>query len=424
MNDLYRVANLFDRLAVESGSNAKKALLKANSKDELFKEALRFFLDPMVVTGIADRKLQKDNRAVGHDVADLAELMAYLRKNNSGRDEDVGTVQRFVDAAATLQAKGFVSDLSRKRFEPSIGVDAKTANAAFGSDFMPEFEVMLADKWQDVPAEFWIGKKFCVQPKHDGHRVCAFKRNGVVTIIARGGKLVEGLVEIEEAVRKLPIDDVVLDGEKLPLGFQNMSNTEAFKLTSESTKKGAKGGMCLAVYDFMTTEDWDKRNCSVPYSMRYEAYCRLLEKANDPFLVPTYNLYEGSYTKEVIILLKEAKAEKKEGVMVKLLDGKYEWKRGTAIVKVKTMEDADLKVIGFNEGTGKHKGRLGAVVVEYKGNAVGVGSGFTDAMRTEIWKNKAAYLGRTLEVVYQDETMDRKTGLLSLRFPVAKTFKD
>ena len=90
-------------------------------------------------------------------------------------------------------------------------------------------------------------------------------------------------------------------------------------------------------------------------------------------------------------------------------------------VYLKTLDNwlkIDLKVVGFQEGTNKYAGTLGALVCEYKYSTVDVGSGFSDALRDEIWANKDAWLGKIITVKYFEETYNSATGLPSLRFPV------
>ena len=89
------------------------------------------------------------------------------------------------------------------------------------------------------------------------------------------------------------------------------------------------------------------------------------------------------------------------------------------LLKVKVMQTADLKIIGFEEGQGKHTGKLGAILVEYKNNIVRVGSGFSDAEREYIWDNQQDYINNIAEVQYFEETKNKEGGL-SLRFPVWK----
>ena len=69
------------------------------------------------------------------------------------------------------------------------------------------------------------------------------------------------------------------------------------------------------------------------------------------------------------------------------------------------MDTLDLEVIGFEEGSGRLAGTLGAILVRYKeGNVVKVGSGSSDSMRSEIWANQSDWLGSICEIQYFEET--------------------
>ena len=87
------------------------------------------------------------------------------------------------------------------------------------------------------------------------------------------------------------------------------------------------------------------------------------------------------------------------------------------------MNSCDLKIIGFEEGEGKYKGVLGNLICDYKGYQLGVGSGFDDGQRKEIWNNQEKYLNRIAEIQYFEETYNDKGGL-SLRFPVFKCIRE
>ena len=50
----------------------------------------------------------------------------------------------------------------------------------------------------------------------------------------------------------------------------------------------------------------------------------------------------------------------------------------------KSFFDADVKVKGMLEGTGKHQGKLGSFVIDYKGKEVRVGSGLNDETREQL----------------------------------------
>jgi DNA ligase-1 len=95
-------------------------------------------------------------------------------------------------------------------------------------------------------------------------------------------------------------------------------------------------------------------------------------------------------------------------------------------MKVKKMNTVDLEIVGFEEGSGRLAGTLGAIHVRYKdGNIVKVGSGFSDELRKLIWKNawlEQTDLGKIVEIQYFEETTNADGGI-SLRFPVFKDFR-
>ena len=72
-----------------------------------------------------------------------------------------------------------------------------------------------------------------------------------------------------------------------------------------------------------------------------------------------------------------------EGVMMRRPGSHYEVGRSYTLLKVKSFYDSEAIVIGHQPGTGKHKGRLGALLVEMPdGTRFAVGTGLTDAERT------------------------------------------
>ena len=108
-----------------------------------------------------------------------------------------------------------------------------------------------------------------------------------------------------------------------------------------------------------------------------------------------------------------------EGAMLKALNESYCFGRDWSVMKFKAFFDADVPIIGYKEGTGKHQGKLGSFLVDYKGVEVNVGSGLTDELREQFWQKPEEHLGRIIEVRYQEETPDG-----SLRFPTFVCFRN
>ena len=66
---------------------------------------------------------------------------------------------------------------------------------------------------------------------------------------------------------------------------------------------------------------------------------------------------------------------------------------------------------------------LGALIVDYNGTRLGVGSGFTDSDRILIWLNPDKFIGRYIEI----DTFGESTNALgekSLNCPIFKRFAD
>jgi DNA ligase-1 len=98
-----------------------------------------------------------------------------------------------------------------------------------------------------------------------------------------------------------------------------------------------------------------------------------------------------------------------EGLMLREPGSKYVFARSTTLLKVKTFEDAEAVVIGYEPGKGKHKGRLGALRLRLpNGVEFKAGTGLTDKER-----QNPPPIGATVTFKYQEFTKDGKP-----RFPV------
>jgi DNA ligase-1 len=113
--------------------------------------------------------------------------------------------------------------------------------------------------------------------------------------------------------------------------------------------------------------------------------------------------------------------------MIKDQEAPYECRRSSAWMKWKPVITVDLNIVGFEEGTGKNLGRLGAIVCEGVDNdrhiTVNVGSGLTDSDRDSFWTDRDQLLGRVVEVK-ADAVTQNQDGTYSLRFPRFERFRD
>jgi DNA ligase-1 len=80
--------------------------------------------------------------------------------------------------------------------------------------------------------------------------------------------------------------------------------------------------------------------------------------------------------------LAEIEAQGGEGLMLRQPASAYEPRRSGTLLKVKSFHDAEALVLGHQPGTGRHRGRLGALLVRLaNGIEFAVGTGFSDRQR-------------------------------------------
>lgn len=404
----------------------KQAVLKKYADDEVVKKYLQIAFDPYRVYGLSSCKLTKEVHFKGdlkyEGISTVFDLFNYLEKYNTGRDCDIAVCQLVLDLVASNDYE--CAELLEKLIckDLIIGCEAKTINKEIPG-LIPEFNVQLANKYFDKPAVV-EGKKFAITTKIDGGRIIALKENGKVSFFTRAGQKYEGLVDLEDEMSRLMPDNWCLDGEITLLVRGNLSSKEAYKETMKivRTKDPEKHMIKMLVFDCMTAEDFKRQQCDMPYKHRRAVLEELFNVIDFKYFELLPLLYVGEDPSKITEILEEEVANGEEGIMINDYNALYAFKRTNSLLKVKKFNSCDLRVIGFEEGTGKYVGQLGALVCEYKGGTVKVGSGLTDDLRKEIWQNGDRYNNVIIEVSYFEETKD-STGKLSLRFPTFKDFR-
>ena len=108
----------------------KEEILQNNKDDDFIKRVFKFAFDPYITTGLSNKKLKKKVKANGYHITHLDVLMEYLKKNNTGRDIDIATVQGYM-FLLTENGKEIVSQIVTKSLK--IGCTAKTLNKVYGA---------------------------------------------------------------------------------------------------------------------------------------------------------------------------------------------------------------------------------------------------------------------------------------------------
>jgi DNA ligase-1 len=303
---------------------------------------------------------------------------------------------------------------------------------------VPVFSCQLAkDGADEQHAKKLKGKKM-LDPKLDGVRLLTIidKEERSVVQYTRNGKINKNFPHITKALETI-IDQVpvsiVLDGEVVAKSFQDLMKMVNRKEDLDSST--AK----LALFDIIPLADFKKGKCAMTQKDRHKVLSGmmgLLQQHTNGFVyvIPkiTVDLDTPDGQKAYAEFNAETVKAGYEGIMVKDPEAPYETKRTSAWLKVKPFIEISMTIIGFEEGTGKNVGKLGAAICEILpceetgGRHVisNVGSGWSDEDRNEIWINRSKYKGFILEVKADCFTKEQNSDdLWSLRFPRAKGFR-
>lgn len=407
----------------------KESILRENKDNKPFKEVLKYLLDNMRISGISEKRFSKEvDILLPHATDDLSiiTLLHYFDTHNSGADADISYVKGYTQELAYCQDSykypeelyNFVKDVVTKSLR--IGVDYTTANKVYGSDFIQKKEVMLGTSIEhcDIPNGTW----FSVSQKLNGTR--CFYCNG--SFYSRQGKVFSGLNHIAEALQTvcsnmgMKTNDWVFDGE-LILKDLSAGDSASFQISTgiANSKENDKKELKLVLFDVIPRECFDTKSEGENYSerkKRLEAIRQVVNKLDVQDVGVVKIFYSGTDFNKVWEYLDYAEKNDMEGVMLNL-DTPYRFGRTKELIKVKRFYTMDLRVTRIEKGTGRNKNRMGKAIVDYKGNEVGVGSGFSDEQRNHFWEYPDEIVGHIIEVKYKEQTKN-KEGLESLQFPV------
>jgi DNA ligase-1 len=405
----------FEHLKNCNKKQEKIDCLKEYQNDTLFTFVLEFLLNTHKKTGISDSKLKKEFADDKLQVSNksLEDILNYLVKNNSGKDENIIEAQCFIYTVKNFTLKRFVSELITKKYK--CGVTAKFVGEILPDLIKIEHQVMLANKFKGE-----LKEKAYITLKLDGIRCSALVTENNIKFLSRQGKEIKGLNEIRKALANMNLEGYMLDGELIRINHNNLPSEENFKETTSivNSKSDDKTGLEFVLFDIVPMEDYYKQSNNEPYERRLAKLKTLVKENNFIRLVPVYGVTTD--VNEVSRILSQVTDQGEEGLMLNLASGVYRFgKRSSELLKVKAMQTCDIKCVGIRQGDGKYANTLGKIVCLYKGYPLKIGSGLTDEQRDYFWKHPEEIVSHIVEIQYFEESKNEQGGL-SLRFPVFK----
>ena len=366
---------------------------------------------------------------------------------NEARAAVTDTLELYTERTASVLARVLNKDLR-------CGASGDTFQELYPQITIPTFNLMLAAKIEEkfqarkksdvLLTEAILNKKYKLQfpllaeAKYDGNRLIAFVENGTITYNSRSGKSFDHLkgifdaelVQLEQAVG----EPIIVDGEQLGSSFQETMKAKG------SGNDAAKATLKLYAFDFMTLREWHAQSCLLKQAERTAKLTELIVKLNLKLIVKSKHRVLRSFD-ELRSFFSEVIAEGHddlgnlnglgEGLILKQLDGNYEWDRSKNWYKWKPIIDLDLQIVGYEMG---RKGTrlehtIGKLLLSgYDENGTQIearcGSGLNDKMRDFFLKNQGSMVGKTIMIECQEISKAQDSSIHSARFPIFKKIRD
>ena len=297
------------------------------------------------------------------------------------------------------------------------------------SDFCTAPQVQLAQKWENQHFDNGFYSR-----KFDGKRMyiedgVPYSRTNIMCYTDPVSHILEQVEELLDLDNTVNGNYFVLDGECLyfEIGVENFQ--KGISLCQSEERKFGCDNICYVIFDMIPKENFHNRkqwhDFETEYEKMIEAFADFSKPSPSYSLIPTKmpSIFIARQDKNMTKLAKLCSENNWEGLMYRNGNSPYEFKRTKNLLKIKQMQDTELKLLRMEEGIGKYKGMLGAFIVDYKGYELNVGSGFTDDQRIKYWNNKQEYIGKFVKVQYFEKTKNQQ-GQESLRFPVYMSFRD
>ena len=421
------------------GSKAKMEWIKKeyNPDDELWQMLQLIFavqFDPRLVTNLAKKSINKKIKSTLeiHEPYTLYNILLYAVAECTGKDKDIEIMQSFLKDTEIKFGKDVALMIENILIQNlKIGITADTINKALNKKIIYTWNVWKGKVLEDY--DKLNHRNVIVTKKFDGYR-SSIRYNKVISPNGLEQPL-SNFPEIEEVMNKIPAEirhSFTFDGEMLYNKEPKIDRITRYNKTSSIMgADDIKKDLDFMVFDMVLNSSIEKGISELDTEHRKANLDKLCTECGLKGTVFNYAeiLYTGNDYEEIKNLFAQAIYNGDEGLIIQSCDSKYETRKvSDGMWKLKVRNTADLKVVGFEEGkeTGKNKGTLGMMLVEYKGSVCGVGSGFKECRNDEkypiehtrdwIWNNKDKMIGQIVEVEY-DENKD-KNGNFNLRHGV------
>ncbi|MGB8467971.1 MAG: non-homologous end-joining DNA ligase [Candidatus Babeliales bacterium] len=236
--------------------------------------------------------------------------------------------------------------------------------------------------------EYFSRDTWIYEPKFDGERCIAIKKNGSVSLVSRNNKSInDEYPELAEALTAQKADNFIIDGEIIAVNNKGISDFQLLQSRinlhqlAEIEDHVRTEPVFYCIFDVLYTNGADVR--VLPLIER-KALLKSLLHYNHMLLYTQHIVGQGVH------YLKKACKQGWEGLIAKKIDSRYVGKRSRAWLKFKCSIGQELVIGGYTEPQ-RSRTDFGALLVGYYKNgslhfAGKVGTGFSQETLTMLGK--------------------------------------
>lgn len=390
--DSAQIFRLIDAIAAEPKKTGKVALLSSHAHEDSLRRVLDMALNPFARFGVRElpsRRLNGQSMIGDHHWAVAQQLLDRSLTGYAARDAIQATLDDLNAESAQLFARILGKDLR-------AGVGDAIVNAAFPG-LIPEFAYMRCSLPKHAKLDQWPwARGVFSQLKADGMFAnVSVEETGEVGVTSRQGQ------EIPAELLGSLLDQMAgrlrgghqYHGELLVqrqniAGWFTLPREESNGMMKRETLPPGHRVVFLA-WDMIPLEAVKpKGSYRTPYAERFGLLEALvgsedLVHDNQIGLIPTRIVYSLA---EAYAHYKEQLAQGLEGTIIKRPDAIWRDGDSTEQVKLKLKVEIEMRIVGFNEGTGKNRGSLGSFQTMSECGQVATNvNGRSDPMRRAVW---------------------------------------
>ena len=442
------IKQIFDEIAAESGTNMKMEILKKYKDNDLLVKVLylanskrvKFYIkqipdykpDPMYIgikhlTHLALHSLSElsERKVTGH--AATAHLKGILERLNP---DDAYIIERIIEKDCKIG----IGTRNINKIIPNLIEKVGYLGAKSYSD------KLVKNILKSNPINF-------SQEKMDGRYLNVIVDGGGVELCSRQGEptILDGAKFLSELEM---ISDCVLNGEltmDLPNGgvmdrytsngiiaslidinkkreirtpLQTQKKIDAFE-NKHMGFQSALNLIRLTSWDILTVDEYYNVKSELPYNIRLNNLKKLIN-GNNLTMISLVETREVSTMEDVITHFEDILRKNGEGTILKSYDGKWGDGKPVTQVKLKKEIELDLKIVGFNYGTGKNSNVISSLNCETECGLLQTSpTGMKEDVMVDITERQDELLGTVVAVKCSGLSQDSDNNY-SLLHPVYK----